>query len=90
MNTNTTPQTKWSTYRTNRYINLIVRLYGGDIIGAELTHGHLGNKTEAQLRGIIESVTGKKFVYGFNPHDASMVAGNENTYGWFIPVEDNA
>ena len=76
----------WSAYKKARYIKMIVRLFNGDVIGAELTYGYLGNKTEEQLRSIIQNITGQKFVYGFDPNDASMVSGKPSTYGWFIPT----
>jgi len=40
-------------------------------------------------RRIIENVTGKKFVFDYDPTDRSMVEGNENTYDWFIPMDAN-
>ena len=46
-----------------------------------------GEYANAYYRRIIESLTGKKFVFGYDPTDRSMVEGNENTYGWFIPAE---
>lgn len=48
-----------------------------------------GEYHNARYRRIIENLTGKKFVFGFDRTDLSMVEGNENTYGWFIPQGDN-
>lgn len=45
--------------------------------------------TNARYRRTIENLTGKKFVFGFNPNDRSMLEGMESTYGWFIPMDAN-
>jgi hypothetical protein len=41
---------------------------------------------EARYRKMFERATGETFVFGFDPTDASMVEGDERTYGWFIPT----
>jgi len=43
----------------------------------------------ARYRRMIERASGKKFVFGYNKHDRSMIEGDERTYGWFIPEADN-
>ena len=48
-----------------------------------------GEYRNARYRRTIENLTGKKFVFGFDRFDRSMVEGNENTYDWFIPQDDN-
>jgi hypothetical protein len=35
-------------------------------------------------RNAIEKLTGQVFVFGYDPSDNSMVAGNAKTHGWFL------
>ena len=48
-----------------------------------------GEYRNARYRRMIERASGKKFVFGYNKHDRSMIEGDERTYGWFIPEADN-
>jgi|APCry1669189567_1035234.scaffolds.fasta_scaffold00820_12 hypothetical protein len=43
--------------------------------------------SNARYRRIIERLSGKKYVFGYDPTDRSMIEGDERTYGWFIPAE---
>jgi len=47
----------------------------------------VAERRNARYRRMIERASGKKFVFGYDPTDRSMIEGDERTYGWFIPAE---
>ena len=76
-------QDRWSGYRQQRLINLIERNTNKpcDITVIE---GIGAYHNERVLRSRVEMLSGKKFVFGYDPTDASMLEGDENTYSWFL------
>lgn len=75
---------KWSGYRQARYIRLIERITGKPCVEFAVVEGNLSYQNERVLRGRIEKLSGKKFVFGFDPTDKSMLAGDHSTYSWFL------
>jgi len=74
---------KWSAYRQARYIRIIQHITQSSC-DITVVEGHFAHDNEDILRGRIEKLTGKKFVFGFDPTDSSSIAGEPNTYGWFL------
>jgi hypothetical protein len=83
MTATATMQDRWSGYRQQQYINIIERVTKKPCDLTVITGiGQYHN--ERVLRARIEKLSGKKFVFGYDPTDSSMVEGNDNTYGWFL------
>ena len=76
-----------SNSRQQRLINWIERL-SGKPCDLSIVEGKMAPFNECRLRFRIEQLTGKKFVFGFDPSDSSMVLGNTNTYDWFLSDTD--
>jgi len=74
---------KWTVYTQERYRKMLAHITGKPCT-IEVVKGYGAAYNERLLRAAIEKATGKKFVFGFDPTDRSMVEGKENTYGWFL------
>jgi hypothetical protein len=80
---------RWSVYNQRRYINMIERITNTNFEW-EVQDGKWAGYSEGNLRVTVERLTGKKFVFGFDPTDPSMVESDPTTHGWFLTESEEA
>jgi len=76
-----------TTTRQQRLITWIERV-SGKPCDLSIVEGKMASFNESRLRFRIEQLTGKKFVFGFDPTDDSMAVDKPNTYDWFLSDTD--